>query len=248
MEYKILSDIGNIRKLNEDFCGGDIILIDNEKVGIFAIADGMGGHKKGEIASKLAVENLMYFLKKNLSKSDFSDEFKIDSILKEAYNYANTIVYRTSVHEEECRGMGTTLTSAIVYKDNLFIANVGDSRCYLFRNENIEKITNDNSLIQELIERGVITEKESLNHPQRNVITRAVGTDEYIKIDFYRETITKNDKILLTTDGLTNEVSIDIIKEILHKNNDLDLCCSELISLANKNGGRDNISVICISI
>lgn len=248
MEYKILSDIGNIRKLNEDFCGGDIILINDEQIGIFVIADGMGGHKKGEIASKLAVENLLYFLKKNLAKSDFLDEFKINSILKEAYNYANAIVYRTSIHEEECNGMGTTLTSAIIYKDNLFIANVGDSRCYLFRNENLKKITNDNSLIQELIEKGVITEKESLNHPQRNVITRAVGTDEYIKIDFYRENIAKNDRILLTTDGLTNEVSVDLIKEILHKNIDLDLCCSELVSSANKNGGRDNISVICISI
>ncbi|SHJ58340.1 Stp1/IreP family PP2C-type Ser/Thr phosphatase [Tepidibacter formicigenes] len=248
MEYKILSDIGNLRKQNEDFCGGEIISDDNEEIGIFIIADGMGGHKKGEVASKLAVENTLYFLRKNLIKCNYEDENEITSILKQSYNYANTIVYRTSLYEKEHEGMGTTLTTALVYNDNLYVANIGDSRCYLFRNGRLEKITNDNSLIQELIDKGAITEDEALTHPQRNVITRAIGTDEYIKIDFYKENVTKNDKILLTTDGLTNSVPIEDMEKVLNSTIDLDSCCTKLISLAKDKGGHDNISVICISI
>ncbi|SHH09627.1 Stp1/IreP family PP2C-type Ser/Thr phosphatase [Tepidibacter thalassicus] len=248
MEYKILSDIGNARKQNEDFCGGEIILDNNKKLGIFIIADGMGGHKKGEVASKLAVENTLYFLKKNLIKCNYEDENEIKFVLKQSYNYANTIVYRTSFYEKEYQGMGTTLTTALIYKDNLYVANIGDSRCYLFSDGVLKKITKDNSLIQELMDKGAITEEEALIHPQRNVITRAIGTDEYIKIDFYKENIKKNDKILLTTDGLTNSVLIEEMKEVLSSNIDLDLCCTKLISLAKEKGSHDNISVICISI
>ncbi len=248
MQFEILSDIGNTRKVNEDFCGAKIIHVKEEKVGIFSVADGMGGHKKGEVASQLAVENLLYFLNKNILRRDFVDEMEMPSLLKDSYNYANTIIYRTSIYEKEHEGMGTTLTTAILYKDKLFVANMGDSRCYLFRNETLKKITKDNSLIEELIEKGVITEQESLNHPQRNVITRAIGTDEYIKIDFYKEIIQKNDKILLTTDGLTNYFSIEEMKNILENNEDLGECCKQFVSLAKEKGGHDNISVICISI
>ncbi|WP_099188046.1 Stp1/IreP family PP2C-type Ser/Thr phosphatase [Tepidibacter mesophilus] len=248
MKYHILSDIGNKRKQNEDFCGYEIIEHDGQKIGVFAIADGMGGHKKGEVASKLAVENILYFMKKNLINVNFDNYIEVKYILRQAYKYVNAIVYKTSLYEEEFKGMGTTLTTAIIYKKDLYIANIGDSRCYLFTNGDIKKVTKDNSLVQELIDEGAITETEALAHPQRNVITRAIGTDEFIKIDFYKEILEKDNKIILATDGLTSSVTIEDMNNILINNNDLEECCSKMIDMAKQNGSKDNISVICITI
>ncbi|MEJ8553733.1 Stp1/IreP family PP2C-type Ser/Thr phosphatase [Tepidibacter sp. Z1-5] len=248
MKYHILSDIGNKRKQNEDFCGYEIIEHDNQNIAVFTIADGMGGHKKGEVASKLSVENILYFLKKNLVNVNFDNYIEVKSVLRQAYKYVNTIVYNTSLYEKEFKGMGTTLTTAIIYKKDLYISNIGDSSCYLFTNEDIKKVTKDNSLVQELIDEGAITEKEALTHPQRNVITRAIGTDEFIKIDFYKEMLEKDNKIILATDGLTNSVTINDMNNILTNNNNLEKCCSEMIDMAKQNGSKDNISVICITI
>lgn len=248
MKYHILSDIGNKRKQNEDFCGYEIIEHDNQNIAIFTIADGMGGHKKGEVASRLSVENILYFLKKNLVNVNLDNYIEVKSILRQAYKYVNAIVYKTSLYEEQYKGMGTTLTTAIIYEKDLYIANIGDSSCYLFTSDDIKKVTKDNSLVQELIDEGAITEKEALTHPQRNVITRAIGTDEFIKIDLYKETLEKDNKILLATDGLTNSVTINDMNNILINDDDLKKCCIEMIDMAKKNGSKDNISVICITI
>ncbi len=248
MKYHILSDIGNKRKQNEDFCGYEIIEHNNQNIAVFTIADGMGGHKKGEVASKLSVENILYFLKKNLVNANFDNYIDVKSVLRQAYKYVNAIVYKTSLYEEEFKGMGTTLTTAIIHKKDLYIANIGDSSCYLFTDVDIKKVTKDNSLVQELIDEGAITEKEALTHPQRNVITRAIGTDEFIKIDFYKEILEKDNKIILATDGLTNSVTINDMNNIFTNNNDLEKCCIEMIDMAKQNGSKDNISVICITI
>lgn len=246
MIYSCASHIGRVRKNNEDYCKGEIIDTDYGSIGIFAIADGMGGHKKGEVASKLAVENIICFLKENLLQSKNIKIDYVDDIIKQAYNNVNSIIYKKSVFNEEYEGMGTTLTTVILYKNNLYIANVGDSRCYLLRGNDFIQITKDHSVVQELIEANIITEDEAKNHPRRNHITRAMGTDELVIVDIFKTNINKDDKILLATDGLTGFVDDEIIKKIILNDEDIIVLTEELIKIANDISGRDNVSVILI--
>ena len=246
MKYYMLTDIGNVRKLNEDYCGAEM-LFHKEELSFFAIADGMGGHNKGEVASKLAIENLIYYIKNNLKKKEIINEYELSLLLKDAYAYVNAIVHRMALLEKECSGMGTTLVCVIIYKNLVCVANVGDSRCYLLSDTVLRKITKDNSYIQELIETGIISEKESLTHPQRNVITRAIGTDEKVKVDFYSEKVKIGDKLILCSDGLTNYIEHLEMEKILIENDEKNSCV-ELVKRSKENNSNDNISVICVSI
>jgi protein phosphatase len=248
MKYSMASDVGKVRKNNEDYCKGEIIETKDGEIGIFAIADGMGGHKKGEVASELAVENIIDFLKNNLVQNDNVKISYITDILKQAYNDVNTIIYSRSHIDSECSGMGTTLTTAVVYKNKIYIGNVGDSRCYILEDNVIKQITKDHSLVEELMEKNMITEEEARKHPQRNVITRALGTDKIVIVDIYENNIENKSKVILTTDGLTNYVTQDQIKEILNNNENIEKNCEKLVKLANDKSGRDNISVIYITI
>lgn len=248
MKYSMASDVGKVRKNNEDYCKGEIITTKDGEIGIFAIADGMGGHKKGEVASKLAVENIIDFLKDNLIQHDNVKIAYITDILKQAYNDVNTIIYSRSKTDSECEGMGTTLTTAILYKNTMYIGNVGDSRCYIYKENNIEQITKDHSLVEELVEKNMITKEEARKHPQRNVITRALGTDKIVIVDIFEKNIENENKILLTTDGLTNYITNDQMKEIVDNNENVKNACENLIKKANDTAGRDNISVIYITI
>ncbi|MGL5693629.1 MAG: Stp1/IreP family PP2C-type Ser/Thr phosphatase [Peptostreptococcaceae bacterium] len=247
MIYSCDSHIGKVRKNNEDYCMGEVVKTESgEFVGIFALADGMGGHNKGEVASKLAVENIIKFLKVNLLQSSSIKIDYIDDIIKQAYNSANSIIYKKSIDQEECSGMGTTLVIAVLYKDNLYVANVGDSRCYLLNDSGFKKISTDHSVVEELIKANIITEEEAKTHPRRNHITRAMGTDEMVIVDIFKEKIDTNDLILLASDGLTGYVESEDIKDILLKNKDIKDINQELINTANDNSGRDNVSVILI--
>jgi len=246
MIYSCASDIGKVRKNNEDYCKGEIIETDFGSIGIFALADGMGGHKKGEVASKLAVENIMCFLKENLLQSNNIKIDYVDDIIKQAYNSVNTIIYDKSTKDKEYEGMGTTLTTAILYKDNLYVANVGDSRCYLLNENNFSRITIDHSVVEELIRANVITEQEAKNHPRRNHITRAMGTDEIVIVDIFKHKIDRGNRVLLASDGLTSFVEDKTIKEIIIGCEPLINLTKKLINIANDIAGRDNISVILI--
>ena len=248
MKYSMASEVGKVRKNNEDYCKGEVIETKDGEIGIFAIGDGMGGHKKGEVASKLAVENIVKFLKENLIQHENVKISYITDILKQAYNDVNTIIYNKSRENVEFEGMGTTLTTAVVYKDKIYIGNVGDSRCYILKNDFIKQITKDHSLVEELIERNMITKEEAKKHPQRNVITRALGTDKIVIVDIYEEHIEYKNKVVLTTDGLTNYVTEDQIKEVLLNNEEMENICEKLVMMANDIAGRDNISVIYITI
>jgi protein phosphatase len=248
MKYRMASDVGKIRKNNEDYCKGEIIETKDGEIGIFAIADGMGGHKKGEVASKLAVENIIEFLKDNLVQHDNVKLSYITDILKQAYNDVNTIIYNRSKVDSECEGMGTTLTTAVVYKNIIYIGNVGDSRCYICENNSIEQITKDHSLVEELVEKNMITKEEAIKHPQRNVITRALGTDKIVIVDIFERNIENESKILLTTDGLTNYITKNQMEEIVLSDENIEKACEDLIKVANDTAGRDNISVIYITI
>ena len=246
MIYRCASNIGKIRKNIEDYCKGEVIELETGSIGIFAIADGMGGHKKGEVASKLSVENIICFLKENLLQNNSIKIDYIDDILKQAYNNVNSIVYNKSLDSEEFEGMGTTLTTAIVYKDNLYVANVGDSRCYLLDNDRFDKITIDHSLVEELVRANVITEEEARIHPRRNHITRAMGTEEMVLVDIFKCKLKKEDTILLATDGLTGFVEDKQIKDIILNGEDIDTISKNLINIANDISGKDNVSVILI--
>jgi len=179
VNYSCASHIGKVRKNNEDYCKGEIIDTDFGTIGIFALADGMGGHNKGEVASELAVENIIKFLKENLLQSNDIKIDYIDDIIKQAYHSVNKIIYEKSITSLEFEGMGTTLVTAITYKNNLYVANVGDSRCYLLNEGGLKKITIDHSVVEELVKANIITEEEAKTHPRRNHITRAIGTDEW---------------------------------------------------------------------
>lgn len=247
MIYSCASHVGKVRKNNEDYCMGEVIKLNNEEtLGIFALADGMGGHKKGEVASKLAVENILKYLKENLLLSNSIKIDYIDDIIKQAYNNVNSIIYNKSLQQEECSGMGTTLVTAILYKDDLYISNVGDSRCYLLSNNNLNQISIDHSVVEELIRANIITEEEAIHHPHRNHITRAIGTDEIVVVDIFKERLNKGDLVLLASDGLTGCVYEDDIKEVLRQSKDISDINDNLIKMANDISGRDNVSVVLI--
>jgi PPM family protein phosphatase len=246
MIYNCVSHIGKVRKNNEDYCKGEIISTKSGDIGIFAIADGMGGHNKGEVASEIAVEKIIRFLKSNLIQNEYVKINYIDDILKQAYNNVNSIIYKKSKEDEEYSGMGTTLTVVIIYKDKSYIANVGDSRCYIFKKGQLNKITKDHSLVEELVAQHAITEEEAKTHPKRNVITRALGTEQMIIVDIYKENINKDDLILLATDGLTGFVDKDEISDIIRMDESINEMTDSLINRANEVAGKDNVSVILI--
>ncbi|MGL5714932.1 MAG: Stp1/IreP family PP2C-type Ser/Thr phosphatase [Paraclostridium sp.] len=246
MIYSYISHVGRVRKNNEDYCKGEIISTNSKEIGIFAIADGMGGHNKGEVASELAVENIIKFLKNNLVQNGNVKINYVDDILKQAYNNVNSIIYKKSIEEDTFNGMGTTLTVVILYNKNAYIANVGDSRCYLLQDSFLEKVTRDHSLVEELIAQNAITEEEAKNHPRRNVITRALGTERMIIVDIYKRELKNEYTILLATDGLTGCVDNDVIKDILISDMDVEDKSNKLIDTANSNSGKDNVSVILI--
>jgi len=238
-----------VRKNNEDYCKGEIIEVgDGSEIGIFAIADGMGGHNKGEVASQLAVENLIEFFNDNLIQNGVVKIDYIEDIIKQAYNTVNSMVYDKSKEDIIYDGMGTTLTLAVVYKNKAYIANVGDSRCYILKNGGkLEKITYDHSIVEEYVKANIITEEEARNHPDRNKITRAVGTEPVVLVDIYDVDLEEGDKILLATDGLTGAVDREEIEQTL-LNTDMGDLTQGLVDLANEASGKDNVTVIIVMV
>lgn len=254
MEIYMDSHVGIVRENNED-CGKIIKLSDD--VHILVVADGMGGHKKGEVASCLATESIeQYFLEnqegflKDLreARKDKTQDKKIYDYLKEAIGYANHKIFELS-STAEYRMMGTTVVLAITFEDRAFIANVGDSRCYHLKTTDegtkLYLITKDNSLVQELIDMGELTEEEAQSHPQKNVITRAVGIDSILKIDLYSIEMQSKDILLLCSDGLSGMLRDIEIEKILKSKTSVAEKVKELIRKTLKNGGRDNVTVIC---
>lgn len=229
----IRSDVGIIRTLNEDY----VAFSEEKNYRLYIVADGMGGHNAGEVASKLAVNSVEEYIKSNDSSLGLD-------ILEKSIKYANDKIFRYSNTHEGCQGMGTTLTACMVIGDDVIIANVGDSCCFGISGDEITKITKDHSLVQELIDSGTITEEQGKNHPKKNVITRALGTTSTVEVDVFLEKRNKYHKYLLCSDGLSNELSNCDIINIVKSSNDLSLVCEKLVSLAKDRGGRDNITVL----
>ncbi|MCY6959474.1 Stp1/IreP family PP2C-type Ser/Thr phosphatase [Clostridium brassicae] len=228
-----LSDKGNVREINEDY----LDFYGNEAFQLCVVADGMGGHNAGEIASKMAVESCINYIK-GLYEIDDAVETLRNSII-----YANEVVYSESKKNDKLNGMGTTITACLLKGDHIVIANVGDSSCFIVDERGVEKITKDHSLVQQLIDDGSITEEEANNHPNKNIITRALGTKKSVEIDIFIRKRDEITKVILCTDGLTNEVNKDEMYDIILKNKNRE-ACELLVELAKNKGGRDNISVL----
>lgn len=233
--------VGKIRENNEDS-----VLIKNEPVGalpnLYVVADGMGGHKAGEIASSLAIRYCCDYLSEENVQGELLDEL-IDGV-----RYANEMVYEYSRSNDDCSNMGTTFVGCTISDSRAYIAHVGDSRLYRITNDDIEQITMDHSYVAEMVRAGKLTAEEAKNHPDRNIITRAVGTDPKVEVDGIVLDIGDNDILLLCSDGLCTMVGDEEIHDIVCDCNlSLDDRLKALVDKANENGGRDNISVILIS-
>lgn len=236
-----VSDIGLRREDNQD----SMFASSDEEFPLFIVADGMGGHNAGDIASFMAVEGIVKYLKNYYDKLNSVKNIK--TLIREAVEHVNKEIYLESFEVPEYYGMGTTITLAYIYKSKVFIGHVGDSRAYFIHNNEIKQITEDHTLVNELIKNGSITPAEAINHPQKNMITRAIGTSSNIEMDFYTIDIRKEDIFILCSDGLSNMVGEDNILEIVNKyNNCMNEICNSLVELAKTNGGKDNITVIGI--
>jgi protein phosphatase len=221
-----------VRKLNEDFAD----FYNGKDLNLYVIADGMGGHNAGEVASKIAVETTISHIK----SKDMED---MEKDLLEAINLANEKIYKLSRSNNEFGGMGTTITACLVKNMKMVVANVGDSGCYVVKYDGVSKITKDHSLVQQLVDEGSITEDEAAIHPNKNIITRALGTNLSVKVDLFQVDLKDVNRVILCTDGLSNGVSTDEMYDIIMNNNNMN-ACKQLIELSNLRGGRDNISVI----
>ena len=229
-----VTDIGNVRQINEDY--GDYQL--GEKYKLFIVADGMGGHNAGEVASKMAVEGLIKFVEENYGKIADGE------ILIEAVAEVNYDIYIHSKRANNLSGMGTTIAAAFVTDECIRVINIGDSVCYGIDTECIDKITKDHSLVQELLDAGSISVEEARNHPRKNIITRAVGTNIRVEVDQF--TVPKNiyKYLMLCTDGLSNEVSESDIFNEIRGTDDIKISSKRLVDMAKIAGGKDNITVL----
>ena len=238
MQFYSITDRGKIRTHNEDCCFSK----QTEDFTILILADGMGGHKGGEIASSTAIEKASSYLEENLQKKLIPAQ--IYSALSEAVKRANEAVYSVSEKEADLSGMGTTLDICIVTGDCAYIAHIGDSRVYkIAPQKKITPLTKDHSLIEYMIETGTITREEAANHPQKHIITRALGTEKNAEADIFQTKLKKNDILLLCSDGLTNMLSDEEILYEIGKSSPEE-GAQRLVKLANDAGGTDNITVI----
>ena len=223
---------GKVRPINEDR-----YLVPEEGDSIVLVADGMGGHKAGEVASETAAQTIRACAVKMQGR-----EISIKTALKWV-RQANQIIYRMANEKPECMGMGTTMTFLYFMDKHALLAHVGDSRCYRIRDGRIMQLTKDHSLVAELVRIGEITPEQARNHPYRNIITRALGTDDYVAVDAQDIPVEENDVYLLCSDGLSNYLEED---ELLHavQNQPSDALCDHLVQIVLDRGGRDNITVV----
>lgn len=247
------TNVGRVRKGNEDsFFTVDttskhsdslpdtLKLNFTENNNIFMVADGMGGPAAGEVASLLAVDTVL----KEMKSNKFSNDSDVGSILVDLLQKANSVIFERAKDHSELKGMGTTATLAVIINCTLFLGQVGDSRAYIIRKNLATQVTKDQSYVNQLIESGVITEKEAGKHPQRNIILQALGTQMSISVAVTSVELRRNDYLLLCSDGLSGLVKKEEMQKILLSTNDLQIASKALIDLANKRGGHDNITLI----
>lgn len=235
-----ITDIGKKREMNQDYVFTSDIPLGSLPC-LYIVADGMGGHRAGEFASKYTVETIARFIGNTVMDDP-------QELLNDAFHLANSEIRRIATYRREFFGMGTTLVACTVVDGRLLTANVGDSRLYLRTNDSLRQITIDHSLVGEMVRAGTLDEEAARNHPDRNVITRAIGAEDKLQVDFFTSPLGENSQILMCSDGLTSLLTDGEILQIL-KNNEgesLQTQAGALIAAANEAGGLDNISVILI--
>ena len=242
----LLTDVGRKRQVDED----SILALESisgfeskvHRKFLLILADGMGGHAKGEVASKMAVTTMVEKIcPAMLSQTNYSSE------ISNAIHEANLKILQYTVDHPEAEGMGTTVVCAVVDGRSVHLSNVGDSRAYIISKEEIRRVTKDHSYVQELVDRGEISEEEAVSHPKKNVITRAVGLYAEIKVDTMKLTLDEDEFLLLCCDGLIIHVQDEEIQEIVVNASHPQEACKKLVDLANEGSGKDNISVILFS-
>ncbi len=243
-----LSDVGLVRGHNEDKIAWD------ENLGLVLLADGMGGHNAGEVASELAVNRIIDSLRGVLI-SDIEKVVDRCAAVHEAIQHANNEIVQVAQERSECAGMGTTIVLSLFYNDSVIFAHVGDSRIYRYRNDELTQITTDHSLVQEMVDNGYISEQEALTSASRNLITRALGIADTVEVDVIESDCRIDDLYLLCSDGLTDLVTDEEIAVIFeqHDHGDgysastLESIATSLVSSANEKGGKDNISTVLVT-
>ena len=237
MQACALTDIGRRRHINQDF-----IFESTKPVGafpnLFILADGMGGHKAGDFASKYLVETMVGYV----SKTTVNDPVRV---MNNALMLSNAMIYHKSMEEEELSGMGSTLVAAVIEDDVMTVCNVGDSRLYLIRDD-ITQVTRDHSYVQEMIDKGMMERGSEEYYKKKKYLTRAVGSEESVRADYFEVELMDGDYILLCSDGLTNMVDDDRLLSLISGNGSLEYKARKLIADANEGGGLDNIAVILI--
>ncbi len=239
MQTFYMTDAGKVRTHNED----NVIIINNKNNEfILAVADGMGGHKAGDYASRYTVETIEREIKASFEKNP-------SLIIKKAIQVANREIRKQAGEDPNLSGMGTTVVVATVIGRYLQVANVGDSRLYIINGQEIRQITRDHSLVEEMVRLGGIRREDARLHPDKNIITRAIGAKDDVEIDFFTVELRPSDRILMCSDGLTNMVEDkDILKILCEHKDDRTLVetAQALIDAANTNGGKDNIAVVLV--
>ncbi|GKQ42565.1 protein phosphatase [Companilactobacillus sp. RD055328] len=237
MKTAYLTDIGKKRQSNQDY----VNVFKNTQGAILGlVADGMGGHRGGDVASDMAVSHIGHdFEKTELSSLDTLNNWIMAELEKE-----NNRIIEAANQFSDLNGMGTTMVGVIIYDEKMLVANVGDSRCYLLRDDKLTQLSFDHSLVNELVESGEISKDEARNHPQKNIITQTLGVNNKVKPAAKIFNIQPDDMLLLCSDGLTNMVSEKQIKKTLTKDILLEDMCKELIDYANEGGGLDNITAL----
>lgn len=233
------TNIGIKRKKNEDA----YYIIEDQKV--YMVADGVGGNNSGEVASKTSVE----FISKNLVENPIKgswDESKIKDYFMDAIIKANLNLLEKAGAADINQGMATTLVLVYLFNEKCLIFNIGDSRAYSFHQGKLSQITEDHSFVNTLVKTGTITKEEGRLHPKKNIITRALGAEPKIEIDFFSINLEAGDLVILSTDGLHGEVGDNTIEDIVKEEKDMQRLCDRLVSIANLQGGSDNITVICL--
>ena len=231
------TDVGQKRKMNQDY-----VFVSETPVGnlqnLFVVADGMGGHNAGDYASSHAVQTLVDEIQKDA-------DFNPIKVIRHAIETANTEILESARRDEALRGMGTTMVVATIVGHYLYVANVGDSRLYIIQGK-IRQVTKDHSLVEEMVRMGEISEEDARNHPDKNVITRALGATKDVAVDFFDVHLESGDRLLLCSDGLTNMVLDEDIEDIIVSEELLETAGKRLVEAANENGGKDNIGIVLV--
>lgn len=242
MEVYGMTDVGNVREQNQDF----FLTLPLPNAMAAVLCDGMGGAKSGNVASKMAAEVFLAEIRRSFR--DSMEPEMVNFMLKTAVGLANTAVYENSKLSDDMYGMGTTLVGMLLYDKTIYIVNVGDSRAYLINRQEIRQITVDHSLVELMVQRGELTREEAKTFPARNVITRAVGTERYVRADLFSQPLFAGDNILLCSDGLSTLLADqELLFEVVHGADKKD-CCRRLVEIAKTRGAPDNVTVLLVSL